>query len=137
MTSEDRVRGRRSGRGRSFAPMFILAFAAVALTACSMGGGGEPRADPFSGANGGDSDGPVFIEVRNDNLYEARIYAVWDGTEFRLGTVRGKSTQTLETRWRAGDLHVRVDVIAGGELTSQRLNAWPGETLLVIVPHDL
>ncbi len=135
MTNAVRGRARRIGGRRSLATIFLLGTTALALSACSVSEG-QGRGDPFSGANGG-QDGPVFIEVRNDNLYEARIYALWDGTETRLGSVRGKSTQTLETRWRAGDLRLRVDVIAGGEITTQRMNAWPGETLLIFVPHDL
>jgi len=39
---------------------------------------------------------PVSVQVRNNNWLDARIYAVYAGTRYRLGTVSSFRTETFE-----------------------------------------
>lgn len=88
--------------GRTTSRAVIALLAALFLGGCaSAGGGPEP---PYA-----------TVVVENDNIATVNIYAVRNGSRFRLGTVTGLATQEFELRRHmlgsAGDLRLVIDPI--------------------------
>ena len=65
---------------------------------------------------GGRLGSPIQLTVENNDYNDAVIYAVWDwdgGRRYRVGTVTGKTSQTLEIPWRGSAVVFDVDFVGG------------------------
>ncbi len=111
--------------------------ALLLLVACA-----RSRAAPETNAapsprEGGDS---VFVEVVNDNYYDARIHIVYDGGgRFTLGTVPGNQRQPARAiPWQPRPLVAQVSlIIGGGTYQSDKIDAAPGAVIEIRVPPNL
>ncbi|MGH7529328.1 MAG: hypothetical protein ACREMN_03010 [Gemmatimonadales bacterium] len=93
-----------------------------------------------AGAGAGDVGDTLFVEVINDNYYDARIHLVYDGgAPYSLGTVPGNQSVPLQSvPWQPRPLVVEISlVIAGGTYRSDRIDVAPGDVLQIRVPADL
>lgn len=100
--------------GRTTSRAVIALLAALFLGGCASAGGAEP---PYA-----------TVVVENDNTATVNIYAVRNGSRFRLGTVTGLATQEFQLRRHmlgsAGDLRLVIDPIG-----SQR--NYPTQSIIV------
>jgi hypothetical protein len=69
---------------------------------------------PFDGGSRGTPS--ILITVDNQDFRDATLYANWNGVRHRVGTVTGKTTETLETPWREHVVQLEVDFLGGGEM---------------------
>ena len=77
----------------------------------------------------------ITLEVRNDNFFDARIYAIRGGLRQRLGFVNGNGKGTFRFLWLDGDLWIEINFVAGGRYLSQVIDVQPGDELeLTILP---
>ena len=58
----------------------------------------------------------ILITVDNQDFRDATLYANWNGTPQRVGTVTGKTTKTFTTPWRDFQVRLGVDFLGGGVL---------------------
>ena len=82
----------------------------------------------------------MFVEVINDNYYDARLYALYaGGARYPLGTVGGNLSQAqVAIPWTPRPLVVELFlVIGGGHYVSDVLSPQPGEVLQVRLPPNL
>jgi len=98
------------------------------LQGCLAGSRGP---DPFAATR---DDGPVVLQVQNQNFLDARIYVLWNGQRERAGFVVGLTTETFRFERRQGTLRVQVDFIAGGGFTTDAIGVWPGEVVELVIP---
>ncbi len=75
----------------------------------------------------------ISVEVRNENFYEATVYAYWSGTRRRLGVVESLGTRSFEFAWITGDLRFLVDFFANGCLLTRPMAVDRGDDLLLIL----
>jgi hypothetical protein len=109
----------------------LLAVVALAagLSSCALFGRGSSDApeDPY-----------VSVEVANQNLYEATVYVMRDGSRVRVGTVPGNSTHTLSAPFPvSGRMSVEVRLTATGSYASWPVNVARGQTVRVEIPANL
>jgi hypothetical protein len=80
----------------------------------------------------------VELVVRNQNFYQATIFAYNNGARIRLGEVSGNSTATLSAPVPpTGQLRVEVRLLAVGAFTSYPISVTRGDAVEVTVPPDL
>jgi hypothetical protein len=80
----------------------------------------------------------IQVRVDNRNFNDARIIAVTDGGERRLGIVPGKTERNLTLPWqRWGMIRLRVQLLAGGTFTTVGLETGPGEFLELTIGANL
>ncbi len=104
---------------------------AVALAACGRSVGGGPN-DEFEPRRGQE----LTLEVRNQNFYDATLYAVWQsGLRYRLGTVSGNGKRTFTFRWQSLQLQIEIDLLSVGKHFTDPMPVDKGDELeLVIEP---
>jgi hypothetical protein len=112
------------------------AAAAVALVAAACAHHPEARAAATEAPSPPDR---VFIDVINDNYYDARIHALYDGgARHALGTVAGNERQSLTIPWLPRPLVFEVVLIVdGGVYRSERMNVAPGELVQLRLPPNI
>ena len=118
---------RRNSRSRHFLVLIFL----LALTA--SGCATTPAEDdPFT-RRAGEGDN-VRLTIDNRNFRDATIYVHWRGaTRIRTGRVSGNSRETFEITYRAGDLQVEADFLAGESTMSRTVNVNRGDHLELIL----
>jgi hypothetical protein len=82
----------------------------------------------------------VFVEVVNDNYYDARVHMIYaGGARHSLGTIAGNGRQpALAIPWQPRTLVVEVTlVIGGGVYRSDAIDVAPGDVVQVRVPANL
>lgn len=102
-------------------------------------GCGKALSSPFGGSG---RDGPVTVEVVNNNFNDLNVYAVLGGQSLRLGTVTGKTTARLsldEDRVAAAwGLRVRVEPIGSREsYTSDEVMVSAGAHVVLEIGAEL
>lgn len=112
--------------GPSTAAVTVLLLATLA-GACSSSG----RPTVSSVAGEGDQ---VQVTVQNQRFNDATIYALWSGSRVRLGLVTGNTTQTFETDWGGPELRFEVDLVGGGDFTSDALGVDRGDHVELQIP---
>ena len=80
-----------------------------------------------------DAKEDVSVEVRNENFYDATVYAYRLSSRTRLGVVESHSTRSFEFRWITGDLRFLVDFFANGCLLTPSMSVDRGDDLLLIL----
>lgn len=118
-------------RSRRFALSVCLG---LALSVAGCATTGQPdEGDPFARTGGPADD--VMLTVANNDFRDASIYAVWNGSRTRVGSVTGKTSQTFRMRWRSQDLRLHIDFLGAGEYTSEMVGVNEGDHLnFVIMP---
>jgi len=107
----------------------------VLAAACAHGRATDVRQAPAA-----EAPDSVFVEVINDNYYDARLYAVYaGGARYPLGTVGGNLRQArVAIPWSPRPLVVELLlVIGGGRYVSDALSAQPGEVVEIRLPPNL
>lgn len=82
----------------------------------------------------------VFIEVINDNYYDARIHVIYDGgARYSLGTIAGNQRQAeMAIPWQPRSLVAEVTlIIQGGVYLSDVLDVAPGDLVQIRLPPDM
>jgi hypothetical protein len=82
----------------------------------------------------------VFIDVINDNYYDARIYAIYGGTARRaLGTVPGNERRVaLAIPWQPRALTFEVVLVVDGSVyRSESMNVAPGDVVQLRLPPNI
>ncbi len=103
-----------------------LVFWVFAASACA-GGNGRSSIRPA------DDKEDISVEVRNENFYDATVYAYGLSSRTRLGVVESHSTRSFEFRWITGDLRFLVDFFANGCLLTSVMSVDRGDDLLLIL----
>lgn len=119
-------------RSRRFVIVGAVAFIGVA---CSRGTPawlerGEARAD---------APDSVFVEVINDNFYDARIHVIYDGgARFTVGTIGGQTRQeSVAIPWEPRPLVVRVMMIVQDAVyLTDPIDVVRGDVLQVRLPPN-
>jgi hypothetical protein len=102
----------------------------MAPLACAAGG----RGSPF----GGESDGPLVVEVQNRNFLDATVHLTRDGTRMRLGIVNGKSDQSFTVDWSPNlQMVLYVDFLAGGACRTRPILMQPGQRYVLELRADI
>lgn len=79
----------------------------------------------------------LTLYVRNQNFYDATLYAVSrGGYRLRLGVARGNSEETFVFRWPHLDLRIVIDFLAAGASFTESLPVEEGEELQLIIEAD-
>ncbi len=111
-----------------------LVFWMFAAFACA---GGSGTGAPMSSVRPADEKEEISVEVRNQNFYQATVYAYRAGNRRRLGVVESQSTRSFEFVWFTGDLRFLVDFFANGCILTESLPVDRGDDLLLILePQD-
>jgi len=95
------------------------------------------RVQPNAGAVMPES---VFVEVVNDNYYDARVHTIYDGGgRHSLGTIAGNRRQIARAiPWQPRSLTVEVTlIIGGGVYRSDAIDVAAGDLVQVRVPANL
>ncbi|MDE2981005.1 MAG: hypothetical protein OXU74_07400 [Gemmatimonadota bacterium] len=114
-----------------------LRFLAMALTAMALAGcaGAAEAPNPFDG--GSAAARSIRINVVNNNFNEATLRAV-ARTERRLGIVPGNGRETFTLAWpTVDDLRIRIDVLAGDDILTNRISVGPGDTVYLTIANPL
>jgi hypothetical protein len=112
-----------------------VAWLALLGAACA-----RPQAARVQPSAGDVTPDSVFVEVVNDNYYDARIHLIYDGgMRHSLGTIGGNWRQAgVAIPWQPRALFVDVTlIIGGGVYRSDRIHVSPGDVLEIRVPADL
>ena len=105
----------------------------LAISICSSSCGLVGRSMP---ANARDRELSLF--VRNQNFYDATLYAIGPGgMRQRLGTVTGNTEETLRFRWSRLELRIEIDLLSVGSTLTEPLPVDEGDELELIINHDL
>ena len=105
----------------------IVAFMTVSCGAFGGGSGEQLSAEQRQ----------LTLHVKNQNFYDATIYAVDNGFRQRLGVVTGNTERTFRFRWTRLDLSIGIDLLAAGTSVTQPLSVSEGDELELIVQPDL
>jgi hypothetical protein len=82
----------------------------------------------------------VFVDVINDNYYDARIYAIYGGGARRaLGTVPGNERRlALAIPWQPRALLFEVVLVVDGSVyRSEGMNVAPGDVVQLRLPPNI
>ena len=110
------------------------AVTAVALALAGCAGAAE-RPNPFD--RGAAAARSIRINVVNNNLNEATLRAV-SRTERRLGVVSGNGRESFTVAWpTVDDLRIRIDLLAGDEILTNRVSVGPGDTVYLTIANPL
>lgn len=111
-----------------------LAMAVTAMALAGCAGAAEPP-NPFD--RGSAAARSIRINVVNNNFNEATLRAV-ARTERRLGIVPGNGRETFTLAWpTVDDLRIRIDVLAGDDILTNRISVGPGDTVYLTIANPL
>lgn len=117
----------------AFTPLVLVGIAIAALSGCAQlfdREGGDD--DLWDRASGGGGD--ITLSIRNDNYYDARVYARWNGERDRLGLVTGLTSEVFTMSGRSGSLRLEVDFVATRNFVSRPVQVGPGDHLTFRIP---
>lgn len=121
-----RMRPRR--RLRVLATLLLVALlplgAACASSARSTG------SSPFEGGGGEET---VRVTIENRNFKDATVWAHWNGTRVRVGTVTGNRTETFDIRYWNDDVRFEIDFLAGDGYMGETIGVSPGDHLELVI----
>lgn len=97
----------------------------------------DVRVQPTGATSPPDS---VFVEVANDNYYDARVHVIFGGgARYSLGTIGGNRRQAeLAIPWLPRSLQAEVTLITqGGVYLSDAVDVARGDLVQIRVPPDI
>lgn len=115
---------------------FTAAFVAGVIAAGCAGTRDIPVAEPAQVA----TPDSVYVDVRNDHFYDARIHAVFgSGQRYTLGTVQGNGGQTERAlAWHPRPLMFEISFIIGGQAyVSLPVDVVRGDIVEVRLPPNI
>lgn len=115
---------------RSASPLLALT---LGIGACFGGWGVD---NPFLEEDAGPRT--LGLRVENRSFNDATLHALSVGTRIRVGRVGGKQTQSFTIPWDSrNELRVEIDLLAGGEHTTNAVTAGPGEEVHLVIQANL
>lgn len=115
---------------RSLIRSMVLLPVIIAVTSCAHGGGATEEFDEFAEP----VNPELTLTVRNDNFYDATLYAVSRGGQRqRLGIVTGNQRGTFKFRWPHDELRVEIQLLAAGGTSSWSMPVTQGDELELII----
>ncbi len=114
----------------------VLRFLVIGLAACSRATSLLVEDDPWAEE---ESDS-VTVAITNDNFYDARIHAQYDGGHrYALGTIAGNGQQAEVTiRWEPRPIIFEIMfIISGAVYLSQPVQALPGDIIEIRLPPNI
>lgn len=114
--------------GRMLPMMLVLAAGCISA--------GE-RSRPLPGEDGPDGSGTFLLYVDNESTVDARVVAMWNGTERLLGVVRGERTERFVMPRAQEGFRLRVEFLAGGapRYETPLMQAPPGGSMRYRIPR--
>lgn len=106
---------------------------ALLASGCALLPGGNVQPDEFEE----ETPQELTLEVKNDNFYDATIYAVRPGQRVRIGWVGGFNSGVFTFRWPALDLSLEISLLSVGSYYTYPLAVEPGDQLELTVLPDL
>lgn len=92
----------------------------------------RPDQDVWEVSSGSGTD--ITLDIQNDNFYDARVFARWNGERQRLGLVTGLDSEVFTMSGRTGDLRIEVDFVATRNYVSRSVSVSPGDYLTFRIP---
>ncbi len=95
-----------------------------------------------AGSRGGDqqmsSQRDITLDVRNQNFYDATLYAIGPaGSRQRLGRVPGNTEENFTFRWSSLELRIEIELLSVGSTYTDALPIDEGDDLELIITPDL
>lgn len=122
--------GARARRAHLTGLLLVLA-GTLALTGCAQLFD-RTDSDVWDVASSGGTD--ITLAIQNDNYYDARVFARWNGERQRLGLVTGLSSEVFTMPGRTGTLRLEVDFVATRNFISRPVSVGPGDHLTFRIP---
>lgn len=110
----------------------VLAFTAACAAAAGLLGRNDPDAE--------EEPDNITIAITNDNFYDARIHAQYDGGHrYSLGTVAGNGQQAeVMIRWEPRPITFEIMlIISGAVYLSYPVQVLPGDTVEIRLPPNI
>ncbi|MFQ5703630.1 MAG: hypothetical protein ACE5HT_06380 [Gemmatimonadales bacterium] len=104
-----------------------IAAATLAFNACGLSGGSQNPAP----------EQQITLSVKNQNFYDATLYAVWDTYNFRIGRVASNETQTFTMAWRPQDLRISINLQSVGSYLTLPMTVARGDELELYIEPSL
>ena len=108
-----------------------LLYVAVALFAAACG-----SARQRIGERGPDPDREVSVTVKNENFYDAAVYACRGTLQDRLGVVTSNTTRDFTFRWITSDLRFLIDFTGAGRYLSTAMHVETGDELQFVITSN-
>ncbi len=129
MASPAQAGAKRSFYRSGIAALWLVAVVTGGCGLLSRHGEEEEFAEPRSRE--------LTLYVRNQNFYDATLYAVSQGGHrLRLGVARGNSEEAFVFRWPHLDLRIVIDFLAAGTSFTESLPVEEGDELQLIIEAD-
>jgi hypothetical protein len=99
-----------------------------ALAGCGLFGGGsqtEPRQHDLT------------LNVKNQNYYDATLYAVYQSRRQRIGTVTGLSERTFTFDWGHRDIRIEISLLSVGSYFTEPMSIDDGDELELVIDPAL
>lgn len=103
---------------------------ALALAACGS------RGTSVSGESPRSAD-EITVTVKNENFYDATVYACRSTRQQRLGVVSSNNTRTFTFRWVTGPLRMLVDFTGAGSHISDMITVEPGDNVDFVITSQM
>ena len=79
----------------------------------------------------------ITLHVRNQNFYDAAIYAVAPAVpERRIGTVTGNTERTLAFRWTWTEVQILVRLVGAASFVTETMPVMAGDELELTITPD-
>lgn len=114
----------------------LLSSLAIGVAACSRATSTPVEYDPWAE----EEPESVTVAITNDNFYDARIHALYDGGHrYSLGTVPGNGQQAEVTiRWAPQPIIFEITfIVSGAVYLSHPVQAQPGDIIEVRLPPNI
>ena len=102
--------------------------ATVALFAVACGGSTQRTRE-----RGPDPSREVSVTVKNENFYDATVYACRGTQQDRLGVVTSHTARDFTFRWITSDLRFLVDFTGAGRYLSTAMHLETGDELQFVI----
>ena len=113
----------------------VCATTALAVLVSACGGGvAAPPPEPFDG----DLSTVLTIEIRNQQLEDARVWLIVDGQRQTLGSVRGNRNETFyHPMDGVRSVHMEFDITLGPRCLTRDVTLGPGDDVQATIPSML
>jgi hypothetical protein len=99
-----------------------------AITGCGLFGGGSQAAP---------SERELTLNVKNQNYYDATLYALYQSRRQQIGTVSGLSERTLSLDWGHPDIRIEIHLLSVGSYLTEPMFIEEGDELELVIDPSL